>query len=44
MKGTSASRGCGEVSAFDIESAMMEFLDLINASGGESHEHYRHGN
>ena len=33
MKGTSPSRGCGEVAAFGIESAMMEFLDFINTSG-----------
>jgi hypothetical protein len=44
MKGTSPSRGCGEVAAIGIESAMMEFLDFINTSGGESHEHYRHWN
>ena len=35
MKGTSPSRGCGEAAAFGIESAMMEFLDFINTSGGE---------
>ena len=44
MKGTSPSRGCGEVAAFGIESDMMEFLDFINTSGGESHEYYRHRN
>ena len=37
MKGTSPSRGCGEVAALGIESAMMVFLDFINISGGESH-------
>jgi len=44
MKGTSPSRGGGEAAAFGIESAMMELLDFINTSGGESHEHYRHWN
>jgi hypothetical protein len=44
MKGTFPSRGCGEAAAIGIESAMMEFLDFINTSGGGSHEHYRHRN
>ncbi len=44
MKGTSPSRGCGEVVALGIESAMMEFLYFINTTGGECHEHYRHWN
>ena len=32
MKGTSPSRGCGEVAAIGIKSAMMEFLDFINTT------------
>ena len=44
MKGTSPSRGCDWVVANGIDRAMMEFLDFINTSEGESHEHYRHRN
>ena len=37
MKGTSPWGGCGEVVAIGIKRAMMESLDFINTTGGESH-------
>ena len=40
MKGTSLSRGCGEVTANGIKSAKMKSVVSIQTTKGESHDYY----